>query len=148
MGRSNNMNKIKLIKLNKNYQSDPNIAEPKVEIQSDKLALSFELNSFIFSFKEGQLGKIVFNNCYSYRVGNPNDEGYYLNDNVLWNKNNFPDVEWDCFYQVYDVPVSYFKDFKNLNENQSNSSAGFNHYVFFMKEATFECLAESYTENI
>jgi len=110
--------------------------------------LSFELNYFKFPFKEDQIGEIVFSNCYSYQSGKPNDEGFYLNDNAVWNKKNFPDLEWNCFYEVYGVPNSYVQNFKAVDENQNTSPTKLKHYVFFMKEGTFECLAESYIENI
>lgn len=142
------MNEIKLTKLNKNYQSDPNVAKPEVKINQKELTLLFELNYQIYDFKEDQIGEIIFHNCYSYRIGDPNDEGFYLKDNEIWNNKNFPNLEWDCFYKVHGTPDSYLKDFKTVDKNQNNLQGKLNHYVFFMKEGTFECLAESYTEKI
>lgn len=142
------LEKIKLIKLNKDYQSDPNIAKPEVQIDKKKLTLMFNLNYQIYNFKENQVGKIIFNNCHSYRIGNPNDEGFYMGDNKIWNNKNFPNLEWNCFYEVCDTPDSYLQNFKILYESKDNLKEKLNHYVFFMKEGTFECLAESYIENI
>jgi len=142
------MNEIKLTKLNRNYESDPNVASPKIKFNQKSLVLSFELNYFTFLFREDQIGEIVFNDCYSYQSGKPNDEGFYLNDNPIWNNTNFPNLEWNCFYEVNGVPDSYIKNFKPISENQNISSLKLKHFVFFMKEGTFECLAESYTENI
>ena len=142
------MDQITLTKLNKNYESDPNIASPKVEINQEDLVLSFELNYFKFPFKEDQVGKITFRNCYSYRVGDPNDEGFYLGDNEAWNSKNFPSIEWNCFYQASGVPGSYLKNFTVVTQDKNDLPIKLNHYVFFMKEGTFECLAENYTENI
>lgn len=144
----NNMSEIKLTKLNKHYESDPNVSSPKIRVDQKNLILSFELNYFKFPFKEDQIGEIIFNNCYSYQSGKPNDEGFYLKDNPLWNKENFPDIEWNCFYEVHGVPDSYVQNFKAVDENQNTSLTKLKHYVFFMKEETFECLAESYVEKI
>jgi len=141
------MGNINLTKLNKNYQSDPNIANPKIVILENNLALSFELNFYIFNFREGEIGKIIFHNCYSYRLGKPNDEGFYLNDHELWNKKNFSDLEWNCFYEVKNVPESHFLDFQKIS-SMDISGNDLKHYIFFMKEKTFECLAKSYTEDI
>lgn len=144
-----NMKNVQLVKLNKDYQSDPNIANPRngIEINGQNLILSFELNPYIFNFEEGEIGTIVFYDCYSYRVGSPNDEGFSLSDNELWNNKNFSYIEWDCFYEVQNAPKSYLEKFTKLNK------AGFDkrklkHYVFFMKDGTFECLAENYSEKI
>lgn len=142
------MNKVELIKLNKNYQSDPNTAYPGIKIDRKSLILSFELNYFAFDFKEDQMGEIIFNNCYSYRLGGPNDEGFYLNQNKFWNKNNFSDLQWDCFYEVKNTPKIYLEKFKVINPEIGVSKIKLNHYVFFMKEGTFECLAEFFKENL
>ena len=135
---------IELKKLNKNYESDPNIAFPNVEVFEDQVKLTFELNYFTFSFNEEQRGEINFIKCHAFRVGAPNDEGFYLNSNSLWNKNNFPNLQWDCFYEVIGAPENYFDSFNKIT-TQSDSK-NLHHYVFFMKEATFECLAESFKE--
>jgi sulfur relay (sulfurtransferase) DsrF/TusC family protein len=49
---------------------------------------------------------------------------------------------------VEGVPSSSTENFQIVNGNAANSTTRLNHYVFFIKEATFECLAESYSENI
>ncbi len=135
---------IELKKLNKNYQSDPNIAVPQIQLYEDSLKLSFDLNYFTYPFDEGQRGIIKFTKCGGFRIGSPNDESFFTDSNSLWNKENFPKLEWDSFYEVIGASQSHIDSFYK----KSNQIENLNHYVFFMKEATFECLAESFEELI
>jgi len=140
------MENIIIKKLNKNYESDPNIAEPIIRLNDNTLDLSFELNHIIFNFKENQKGHIKFNSCEAFRVGGPNDEGFYLNDG-FWNKKKIGEIEWNCFYEVLNTPLEYIGEFYKT-KNFEVKYKSLKHYVFFMKEATFECFAESYKEII
>lgn len=144
---------MNLTKLNKNYEADPNIGSPEIEIFENTLSLKFFLNSSKFAFKEDQKGTIKFINCVMFRVGSPNDEGFFyskIKDNIkndsIWNTSDFPEIEWDNFYEVQNTPKDHFSRFYKIEDYQNLDNL--HHYVFFMKEATFECLAESYTEHI
>lgn len=138
------MLRIQLKKINHNYESDPNIAEPIVKLHNNELSLYFRLNSFSFNFQAGQKGCIKFNDCFALRIGAPNDEGFDLNTDSFWKREQFLAIQWNSFYEVIDKPsISYLQKFYKLSERVP---PGIHHYVFFMKEATFECLATSFNE--
>ncbi len=136
---------INLRKINSNYESDPNIADPEIKLDEDNITLFFALNYFIFKFKEGSVGSIFFKKVRCYRIGKPNDEGFFLNEHELWNKDNFPEgIVWNHFYEAENVPKEHFDSFRQVADFEK--AEVLHHYVFFMKEATFECLAESFEE--
>jgi hypothetical protein len=140
------MEKIILEKLNRNYASDPNVAEPQLVIYGNKVRVRFQLNSFIYAVPEESYGEVVFTDCMAFRVGKPNDEGYYKYlEHSIWNAEKFPNIEWDSLYKVTNLPLDYYSDFYKLEDIEENSLT---HFVFFMKEGTFECLATSYEERI
>lgn len=140
------MEKIILKKISTNYGSEPNIADPMFCLHGDRLILIFPLNYRLFDFKEGQKGSIVFFGCTGFRSGAPNDEGFYLKDNKIWNREDLGLIDWHSFYEVSNVPSDYYDTFYKNNDYKNNTNL--KHYVFFMKEGTFECLAESYEEKI
>ena len=143
------MENIILKKINKNYESDPNTAKPIIELNEDILKLSFELNYFKFSFKEKQKGFIKFHGCKAFRSGIPNDEGFYLSQNIIWNSNVIKNIDFGSFYEAFNIPKKYYENFYVLNSNNMGiSREELHHYVFFMKEGTFECIANSYQEQI
>ncbi len=149
--------KNNLKQLNTSYQSDPNTANPNIELHKNQLTLKFQLNTEMHEFKQTDIGKITFVKCLMVRVGSPNDEGYTSaqEEGVRyspWNKIDFPQIEWGSFYEVESSDWSSITDYEGYTDNKLmetvKDKSKFKHFVFFMKEATFECVAESYTEEI
>jgi hypothetical protein len=104
------MEPLALKRLNSSYESDPNVAIPLVELHDDQLTLIFALNYFTFPYEEGEMGRIKFNRCVAIRVGGPSDEGFFLNEHLLWNSNVGP-VKWHSFYEVTGTPKEHFEAF-------------------------------------
>lgn len=148
------MNTIKLIKINRDYASDPNLAIPMLRIYDNWISLHFPLNYYIFPFHENSKAIIRFENCLMFRSGDPNDEGFYgKNNNTRWKYEDFSYVEVDDFYVVENSdwqtnfgPDAYIN--QNLMKDLSIPKEKYKHFVFFMKEGTFECVATDYKEEI
>lgn len=136
---------IKFEKIDLSFEPEPNTAMPKVEVLENGIVLSFPTESFD--------GKLFFEDCLIYRVGDPNDEGFYLFgadsryvNNSIYCKRNFPDLEFDAFYVVEGVNWKdnlLGKGTQILDPSYSDKNA-YIHYLFFMKEGTVECVAKSY----
>jgi hypothetical protein len=139
--------KITFDKLDIPLKPEPNTATPKVDVFSDTLLLSFSTNVY------NTEGKIIFNEPLMYRIGDPNDEGFFdsksnpkIKNDSIYSFTRFPDLEFNAFYIVkgYDWKNSLLGKGTNiLNEEYKNISDCI-HFVFFMKDGTFECIARSY----
>lgn len=129
------------------FEPDLSTAVPLVETRGTDVLLSFLIHGM------DDMAKIEFVDCLMYRVGAPNDEGFYLfgvesriNNDSIYSKNAFPNLDFDTFYKVIGV------DWKNdllgngtkILDNQYKEKEGFIHFVFFMKDGTFECVAKNY----
>jgi hypothetical protein len=69
----------RFIKLNDDWNAEPNSPAPAVAPSGNDVVLEFRLNPFQFTqFSEGDCGRLVFRNCWRYRLGGTNDEGWYL----------------------------------------------------------------------
>src|SRR5262252_4184855 len=67
------------IKLNDNWNAEPNAPTPSVSRSGNDVFLEFRLNPCPFNqFSQGDRGGLVFRNCWRYRLGKTNDEGWYL----------------------------------------------------------------------
>ncbi|MDB5264657.1 MAG: hypothetical protein JWN64_228 [Parcubacteria group bacterium] len=135
------MSTIIFSKINLDQEIDPNTASPKLEIYDRKVKLFFPLRS-------EKLGCIEFINCRGLRSGSPNDEGYYKYNDGFWNINDYPEIEWHSFYEIKNAPLEYLNQFYIQGEKTELSNPSLKHYAFFMKEGTFECLAEDYREEV
>jgi len=71
---------LKFIKLNDNWNADPNAPYPTIEISGTDVIVSSYLNAVQFpQFVEGvDIGRLVFYNCLQYTLHPLNDEGFYV----------------------------------------------------------------------
>ena len=130
------------IKINKDWNAEPNSPMPTIEIKGRNLKLSFYLNAFIFNnCEEEDLGVLEFYNCRQYRIGIPNEEGFYIHNQSRYKKYG---IKWGEFYLVrnsdwqVNFPQPVYVDVSLENDV-------LNHYLFYLKDETFECVSESYS---
>jgi hypothetical protein len=137
-------NKTKFVKHNNGWDAEPNAPMPSVELLEGvpAIKLSFYLNSFIYDdVDEEDKGILEFYNCYQYRIGATNDEGFYRGQCRFYKSG----IEWGHFYNI--IESTWRKDFpsdKIIVENTLVDSPNLNHYLFYFRDETFECIAESY----
>lgn len=143
--------KIKLL-----YEPDPNVAEPSAKVLGHNVLLKYYTDD-----KIGFTAEILFQECLMFRIGSPNDEGFYISksptgvgggDHGMMNgsiycKGNFPDLEYHSFYKVSGFDWKTKKLIGQelvILDNDFPIKDGYNHYVFFMKDGTFECIAKAF----
>lgn len=131
------------IKLNENWNAEPNAPYPSVSIQGADLRLWFLLNPFMYEqFKEGDFGTLTFKNCWRYRLGWTNDEGWSRGQCRF--SNLAP--KWGEFYEIKgDILLSKSpEDWHVIGPPIPESR----HYLFYFRSDTFECDAESWSLEI
>lgn len=130
---------IKFEQLNMGWNADPNSPELQINVIDTDVVIEFYLNSFEYEdFHEGDKARIVFHNCFQYRNGYPNDEGFFCYGQSRFKKFG---VKWGEFYRVHNY--NWEKDFPApivVGETHAEK----NHYLFYFKDETFECIASSY----
>ena len=131
---------MNFIKLNENWNAEPNAPRPSIKISGVNIKLSFYLNCFCYEqFNEGDMGILNFVNCLKYRMGTPNDEGFFIYGQSRYKQYG---VEWGHFYLVEDSDWhSNFPD--GIIIDDSIPADKLNHYLFYFKDETFEAIAES-----
>ncbi len=124
------------IRLNREWNAEPVDPRPVIRIYGNDLLFDFELNAQRYDFEEGCRGVLRFRNCSRYRLGGPNDEGFYYGQGRFSASTH----EWGEFYLVYAdlsllrAPADWVllpTEFEHLR-----------HFLFYMKDETFECAAE------
>ncbi len=126
-------------KLNHEWNADPNVPHPSVEVTGSDVSVRFLVNGCMFPvFQEGEMGSVTFKNCSKYRLGATNDEGWYLGQ-CRFSK-LLP--EWGEFYEMsgdqdlLDGPDDW--------QEIAHTSGPQKHYLFYFREETFECVADSW----
>lgn len=140
--------RLNFVKLNNNWDAESNAPMPKIEIddESSKIKVTFYLNAFIYrDLEEDDEGILEFEDCYKYRFGGTNDEGFYRGQ-CRFSKTG---VQWGNFYQIEDSKwEESFPDDEVIIDENLKGRTDLNHYLFYFRDNTFECIAKSYSFSI
>jgi hypothetical protein len=125
-------------KLNDDWNAEPNAPDPRIHFEDSTLVLSFLLNFMLYDrFSEDDIGMLRFHECWRYRLGSTNDEGWYRG------QCRFSRLapNWGEFYEITgDLLLPELRDkWTEIAPAAGNSS----HYLFYLKDGTFECDATS-----
>ena len=122
------------------WNAEPNDPDIKLSVNGNTVTLEFYLNYFQFErFTEGEKGLLIFHNCHKYALNSMNDEGYYQG-NYRYTQQDLP---WGEFYKL---ETNWEIDFPSPNHKISIvASTRLNHYIFFFRDNTFECVAEKFS---
>jgi hypothetical protein len=134
---------MKYLLLTKGWNADPNAPEVQLKVEGYNVVLEFYLNSFIYPFKEDQRGRLTLLDCYKFSFNSMNDEGYYAGQY----RYNYEELPWGEFYEL---ETDWEDDFPKKPEilNPNPDKLKLKHYIFFLRDNTFECVAENYSFEI
>jgi hypothetical protein len=123
-------------KLNEGWNADPNAPDPSVRVTGSRVVLEFTLNAFVFpQFKKEQRGQLVFSEASRYRLGPTNDEGWAMGQCRFGHL-----AEWGEFYEVSgDLLLDQVPGGWNFTSTQDPAAR---HFLFYLRDETFECDAE------
>ncbi|MBQ8935791.1 MAG: hypothetical protein IJ049_05280 [Oscillospiraceae bacterium] len=126
--------------LNIGWNAEPNAPELNITVHGTDVVIRFYLNAFAYEgFSEGDMARITFHDCFQYRDGSPDHEGFYCHGKSRYKKYG---VKWGEFYLVH------HSDWKE-NFPDAVQVGTFNdhlrHYLFYFRDETFECIAASYS---
>lgn len=127
-------------KLNDGWDAEGGDPEPNLRTSESGLTLTFFLSSSIdHQFREYDRGEIFFPNCWRYRLGYPNDEGWHMGHCRFrcWA------IVWGDFYEVTgDLLDDGVEDWVLVKPAPPEPSR---HFLFYFKDETFECDADSWS---
>jgi hypothetical protein len=136
--------RVRFQKQNIPLEADYNVARPAVEVKHLDVVLSYD------STEEPIMGKIMFVDVVAFRVGAPNDHGFYeagrpgiVNDSIYsWER--FPEIEFGNFYEVFGIDWTSGLIGEGTKVLQSNvfPTNIYRHFVFFMRDGTFEVVCK------
>lgn len=126
-------------KLNEGWNAEPNAPEPRVEVDTSSVWLTFFLNPWAYPAAEEEMGSLVFHKCSMWRLGATNDEGWHAGQ-CRYSK-VAPD--WGEFYELLGdddqrLTPSDWHQLGPLTPEQR-------HFLFYLRDDTFECFAAEWT---
>ncbi|WP_421813555.1 hypothetical protein [Flagellimonas sp.] len=130
------------IKLNLDFDAEPNAPGPEILINDSTLILKFLLNPFLWeNVKDDEQAELHFIDTLKYRLGGPGSDNF--KDFRYYDK----DIDNYGFYQINDS--NWMRDFPSDEKvvskvGYSSFKSNYKHYVFFFRDNTFECVAEGF----
>ena len=131
---------MKYKKLNIEWNAEPNAPLPELSVDGSQIRIKFFLDSFLNDYLEDdEMGELIFVNCHKYSFNNCNDEAYYRSK-YRYNNSQLP---WGEFYELQ---TEWRNDFPQdgIVLNESVDESILKHFIFFLRDNTFECVAEKY----
>ncbi len=137
-------------KLNENWNAEPTGQEPRISSKGSDLLFEFLLNDLMFPrYKTAEKGILRFSNCWRYRLGQTNDEGWYRGQcrfsRLAPEWGEFYEVQGDLLldakpnpeaFRVRGIQLSPFSlDWIILGQPPPGSR----HFLFYLRDQTFEC---------
>jgi hypothetical protein len=129
---------LTFLRLNENWNAQPNAPYPEVRAEGSTVQLRFFLNSYAYPAKDGELGFLTFTGCKAWRLGSPNDEGWYEGE-CRYGKLA---PKWGEFYELKgpDPLRDQAEDWRQV----PTLASGSRHFLFYLRDETFECLADDW----
>jgi hypothetical protein len=128
------------LKLNHDWNAEPNAPAPEIEQSGSAIVLRFYLNHQIYPrFVEEDVGALIFVGCRRWRLGPTNDEGWYTG------QCRYSGIapKWGEFYEVIgndpvrDAPDDWHRIGPEANHDR--------HFLFYLRDHTFECMAADWS---
>lgn len=134
---------MQYIRMTTDWNAEPNDPQVSLSINQNSLSLNFLVNAFLYTnFKEEDKVVLTFHKCHKFSFNNMNDEGYYMG----LHRYKSDILPWGEFYLIETDWEKDFPDESTILIERPNKSSQ-NHYIFFFKDNTFECVAEGFHLN-
>jgi hypothetical protein len=131
---------MKYKQLNIDWNAEPNAPEVKMTVEYSTVTLEFFLNYFVYdNFQKDEKGILTFNRVHKFSLNSMNDEGYFRGQ-YRYKHSDLP------YGEFYEIESDWENDFhkNNLVLLPIIERKLLKHFIFFFKDNTFECVAESY----
>jgi hypothetical protein len=126
-------------RLNDGWNAEPNAPGERIAVSPSEVTLSFLMDSARFpTYAPNDVGTLHFANCWRYRLGATNDEGWCRG------QCRFSGIapEWGEFYELSgDLRAGEIRGDWTVS---GEPIAGTRHFLFYLKDSTFECDASSW----
>jgi hypothetical protein len=143
-------------KLNDGWNAEPNGQEPQVSVGAGELLFTFLLNGLRYPECEAaEKGILRFPGCWRYRVGGPNEEGWYRGQcrfsrlAPAWGE--FYEVQGDLLLDFVPDPAAFRSRGVQLEPRPlrwvtvGEPEPTSRHFLFYLRDQTFECDAADWS---
>ncbi|SMC43342.1 hypothetical protein [Rhizobium sp. RU36D] len=131
---------INFRQLNAGWNANNGAPHPHVALCGSTIELHFlmTLGAGIVA-GDDEAGCLTFVGCSRWRLGSPNDEGWYLGQ-CRYSKIA---PRWGEFYEI--TGRDSLRDMPDDWHELADAGEGYRHFLFYLKDETFECIAADWS---
>ncbi|MDB5680098.1 hypothetical protein [Sphingomonas bacterium] len=129
----------RFVKLNHDWNAEPNDPGEQISFASGVVELAFNLNPWAYEADEGARALLYFSGAVKWRLGSTNDEGWYRGQ-CRYGK---AAPEWGEFYEIGGSDP--LRDQPNDWHEVGPLRADARHFLFYLRDNTFECIAADWS---
>ncbi len=146
-------------KLNAGWNAEPNGQTPQIFFEGKDLLFAFFLNDLVYpEYQAAESGVLRFSDCWRYRIGRPNDEGWYRGQcrfsrlAPAWGE--FYEVDGELLLDWVPDPEAFRTREIQLDPRPlrwvaiGERGASSRHFLFYLKDQTFECDAADWSFSV
>jgi hypothetical protein len=124
------------VRLNLDWNAEANAPNPKVSVAATEVTLHFRLSNWMSG--DGNAGTLTFHGSRAWRLGPTNDEGWFMGQ-CRYGRTA---PAWGEFYELTgDDPQ---RDMPGDWQVVSQPESGDRHFLFYLRDETFECVAQDW----
>jgi hypothetical protein len=126
------------LRLNPDWNAEPNAPHPRVQVSGSTLVLRFLLNPWAYPADEGKVGCLKFTGCSRWHWDATNDHAWYAGTGRY--AGSAP--EWGEYYEI----VGEDPEREGSGDwNRIACEPDDRHFLFYLRDETFECFARSWS---
>jgi hypothetical protein len=131
------MGELTFLRLNTDWNAEPNAPSLEVTAEESTVTLSFYLNPFAFEATENEVGRITFTACSRWRWDATNDEAWFAGKGRF--SGDAP--EWGQFYEIVGIDASLDdQDWEIIFPDRETGR----HFLFYFRDEAIECVADDW----
>lgn len=132
------MNALKFLRLNSDWNAEPNDPDPKVVTEGTTLRVAFYLNPFAHEATDGEVGILSFRGCSRWRWDSTNDQAWYSGEGRFAKEA----PAWGEFYElVGDDATPDDMEWQVIAPDEKRAR----HFLFYFRDETLECVAADWS---
>jgi hypothetical protein len=124
--------------LNIDWNAEPNAPFPEVSAAGSTIELRFLLDSWLGVSDDIKAGRLTFHGCKVWRLGETNEEGWYRGQ-CRYSKIA---PKWGGFFELGGNDILRYQP--NDWQAPQATGKGERHYLFYLRDETFECVANEW----
>lgn len=138
LGQAAPMGTPTFLRLNSDWNAEPNAPDPKAVISGTTLHVAFYLNPFAYEAADDEIGILSFPRCSRWRWDSTNDHAWYSGQGRFANEA----PAWGEFYELIGSEITLANpDWQIISADVEDAR----HFLFYFRDEAIECVAADWS---